>query len=346
MRFVHAIAGAAALLILLVASAMADAASWPLAPTDRPHGVYGTFLNPGVAYVPGFAVYRQQARILESGDFAGYHLGVDIAVNDSVPHPDAPPGTTHGVYAIEDGTVTTSESPDGGQLPAEGCYTTRNPKAPAGMWPWRVVVGRYIYGHIRPAVELGQAVTAGQLIGWTCAGAWHVHVGERQGPGFTGRYLNPLRPDGPLAAPDTAPPRVARYAFSEPRTRIRGLFSASVLVGDRWPYVDWEGAPVAGLHPWHLRFVVKRAGRIVSKRNWYARTTPRPLREHYNISLAMRNMPVKECAEKTYGDLSCQPALWVRAYTGRLRPGAYRLLTIAWDAAGNRAERTVSFRVG
>jgi hypothetical protein len=59
---------------------------WPLAPQDRGHGVYGTFLNPTTAWPSGMPASS-----------AGYHQAIDILVDDNRgPRP---------VFAIEGGRV-------------------------------------------------------------------------------------------------------------------------------------------------------------------------------------------------------------------------------------------------
>ena len=58
-------------------------------------------------------------------------------------------------------------------------------------------IGHFGYGHIETMVEAGEVVRAGQPIGWTWQGGWHVHLSEFV---FTvgGRRLivNPLRRGG------------------------------------------------------------------------------------------------------------------------------------------------------
>ena len=66
-------------------------------------------------------------------------------------------GRTHRVYAIEGGVVEQATPPG-------VCGNVR--------------VGHFGYGHVDARVEVGERVRAGQLIGWTCQGWWHLHVTE------------------------------------------------------------------------------------------------------------------------------------------------------------------------
>jgi hypothetical protein len=105
---------------------------WPLQPVDRPHSVYGTFLNP-VGRAPGRG-------LLDQARSQGFHTGIDLPVDDRRPHPDAPSGTAHPVFALEGGVVLDSYSPSGEKLPAAGCLSS-----------WRMRIGHFGYGHVRPA---------------------------------------------------------------------------------------------------------------------------------------------------------------------------------------------------
>ena len=50
-----------------------------------------------------------------------------------------------------------------------------------------------------PTVALWAHVRAGQQIGWTCIGEWHVHVSEWRKSGRGRVWLNPLHAGGKIA---------------------------------------------------------------------------------------------------------------------------------------------------
>ncbi len=91
-----------------------------------------------------------------------YHTGVDIAVRDDRPERGAPADRTHRVYAIEGGIVEQATPPG-------VCGNVR--------------VGHFGYGHVDARVATGERVNAGQLLGWTCHGWWHLHLSEWLGAG-------------------------------------------------------------------------------------------------------------------------------------------------------------------
>ena len=117
-----------------------DYRGWPVAPRTRQHPVRGSFLDP---------------RTKEN-----YHHGIDVSVRDDRPARGAPPGRTHRVYALE-----------GGQVWQVG---PRNRRTGESI----VRLGHFGYGHVDPVVTQGQTVRAGDMLGWTFAGQWHLHLTE------------------------------------------------------------------------------------------------------------------------------------------------------------------------
>jgi hypothetical protein len=155
---------------------------WPVAPKTKQHPVRGSFLDPRTPDL--------------------YHHGVDVSVRDDKPEKGAPPGRTHRVYALEGGKVW---------------QVFRQPKPSLeGL----VRLGHFGYGHVDPVVALGQDVKPGQMIGWTIAGEWHVHVTEWFFPhGDRARKIpvNPLDRKGKIAPySDFAPPRILDVRFYTP----------------------------------------------------------------------------------------------------------------------------------
>lgn len=164
-----------------------DYRGWPVRPRNKQHPIRGSFLDPRPGGVDG-------------GD--GYHPGIDISVRDDRPESGAPPGRTHRVYALEGGRVWQ-------------VYRQRAPKNEG-----TVRAGHFGYGHILPTVEEGDRIAAGQAIGWTTEGEWHVHLTEWFFPGGDETRkvrVNPTDPRGKLAPfVDTAPPIIHEVAFYTP----------------------------------------------------------------------------------------------------------------------------------
>ncbi len=161
---------------------------WPVAPTQVQHPVRGAFLDP---------------RGLDDTGLSGYHFGIDVSIDDRHPEAGAPPGFSHRVYAVESGRVS---------IP---------PKDAAKRCPdRRLQVGHFAYWHVSPIVAVRGYVKAGQQIGWSCLGVWHVHVSEWQR--FKGRqvWVNPLHRGGRIAPyTDTAAPTVSALVFVTPPAR-------------------------------------------------------------------------------------------------------------------------------
>ena len=159
-----------------------DFRGWPVSPQHQQHPVRGTFLDP-----------RPDPKL-----GAIYHTGVDVAVRDDRPEAGAPAGRTHRVFAIEGGVVDEATKPG-----VRG----------------NVRIGHFGYGHVDARVKKGDRVKAGEFIGWTTKGSWHVHLTEFFFPGDGRRLLlNPLRPAG-SSSPTSTPRR--RSSTTSASTRLR-----------------------------------------------------------------------------------------------------------------------------
>ena len=121
---------------------------WPIAPTHVQHPVRGAFLDP---------------RGLDDTGLSGYHFGIDVSVDDRHPEAGAPAGLSHRVYAVESGRVSEPQADR-----TRSCATRR------------LQVGHFAYWHVSPVVAARAYVTAGEQIGWSCLGVWHVHLSEWQ----------------------------------------------------------------------------------------------------------------------------------------------------------------------
>jgi hypothetical protein len=316
---------------------------WPVRPKQRQHPMRGSFLDPRPDPALG----------------AIYHTGVDIAVRDDRPESGAPPDRTHRVYAIEGGVVEQATPPG-------VCGNVR--------------VGHFGYGHVDARVAEGQHVQAGQFIGWTCRGWWHVHLTEFYFPGDGRRLLvNPLRPNGKLKPyGDKAPPVIHEVRFHRPaeprwgrrfgsfarlpqagrrldKSRLSGIVDVRARVSDPQSFIGWfrdVPALAAPHHPYRLGLLLvdRRNARVILRRTVFIALTEPPLElgQHYAPGTT-QNLSAKVCLNR--GPAACDGVYWFRLFqrpywdTTKLRNGRYFLVVRAWDAAGNRARRDVEIAI-
>ncbi len=224
---------------------------WPVAPVHQQHPIRGSFNDPRPS---------------------GFHIGVDINVPDDQPDAGAPLNRTHRVFAVEGGTVSVA-----GNVATVGCVN-------------RVVrIGHFAYWHADPVgtVTDGQVVQAGDPIGWTCKGLWHVHLSEWSLRGGARTWVNPLRP-GSKVAPyvDTERPVIRSLRFFAPANTVweqdgaivvapasglelapaalRGKVDVRAEIADPQSFRGWLTGTHAGLysdhHPYRVRLTVRRDG--------------------------------------------------------------------------------------
>jgi hypothetical protein len=158
---------------------------WPLAPVDEQHPIRASFLDPRPPSEQG-----------------NYHIGIDISARDDRVEAGAPTGRSHRVYAVEGGVA---EVPAGQKV--VGCVNRI------------VTVGHFQYWHTDTVgtIEDGDRIAAGQEIGWTCKGLWHVHLSEVQTVDGVPTYVNPLHAGMKLAPfTDTSPPTIHAVRFYTP----------------------------------------------------------------------------------------------------------------------------------
>jgi hypothetical protein len=319
-----------------------DFRGWPVSPQHQQHPVRGTFLDPRPD--PGLG--------------AIYHAGVDVAVRDDRPEAGAPAGRTHRVFAIEGGVVEAA-----------------TPPGERG----NVRIGHFGYGHVDARVHRGERVRAGQFIGWTTHGSWHVHLSEFFFPGDGRRVLlNPLRPAGKLKPyVDTAPPivhEVRFYAPAEPawgrrftgvaqlpqagrrldKSRLTGVVDVRARVSDPQSFIGWfRNVPVlaAPHHPYRIGLLLVQHPnqRIVLRRTVYIALTqpPIPAGQHY-APATKQNHPAQPAVDRRIPGAG---VYWFRLFqrpywnTTRLPNGRYLLVVRAWDAAGNRTRSDVQIGI-
>ena len=321
---------------------------WPLQPLHRQHPIRGSFLDP---------------RGAERGH-GGYHFGIDISVDDAHPDPDAPNGLSHRVYAVESG-----EASDVLGAPRHHRCGAR-----------RVSIAHFDYWHVSPTVAPGEHVEAGEPIGWSCLGEWHVHLAEWTVVNGRRIWVNPLHPGGKIAPyVDTAAPVVASLRFfgltparrtpfaldtTEPLgplspKRLNGLVELRAELGDPqsyWGFVARHPRWETLAHPYRVAVTIRslRTRRVVLSRvSFRSDQLPRtPYTVHYAPG-TRENLTIPLCRA---ADLrpSCAGRYWFRPFS-RFRPelwdtrkvanGSYLLTVRAWDVAGNEGVRSTRVQV-
>ena len=308
-----------------------DYKGWPLRPRHRAHGVYGTFLNPTTRWPPPMP-----------GPTVGYHKAVDIIANDSTgPHP---------IFAVEGGTVRRID------------HAWRTTPLGERVFNGAVLLGHFHYAHLVPTVEVGQNVLAGEQIGQTLAGWWHMHLEEHAW--WRGQHvvLNPFRPGGkvaPLPAHGEPAIRAMRiYAKSDENTatptpvsqdRVRGVVVPVALAADLIPLKEWPAAPVIGIHVYRASIVLRRGDELVLERELFRLdSVPGPTWRHFFRPLTRRSAPVAVCVVRKPPD--CAGRFWLRLWengwdTRRVPNGRYTLTLTVEGMTGAQATRTMRFTV-
>jgi hypothetical protein len=317
---------------------------WPVRPLAAQHPVRGSFLDP---------------RGADDDALSGYHFGIDVSVDDRHPEAGAPPGLSHRVYALESGVVR------------EPVY---DPRRSCGNR--RLDVGHFAYWHVSPVVAVGQRVRAGQQIGWTCLGEWHVHVSEWQRYRGVRVWVNPLHRGGRIAPyADTAPPVVGPLRFVTPPARpwqpsfnlahpdtsrrlrpgaLHGRVELRVPIGDPQSFTGFLAGNRAWptmFHPYRVTVEIRalRTGRVVMRRvSFQADQLPQtPYLVHYAPG-TVEDDNMAECVGPPQL-ARCTGVYWFRPFsrfgqefwdTRAVRDGRYRVTVRAFDLAGNVGSRS------
>jgi hypothetical protein len=308
-----------------------DFTGWPVAPQHRTHAVYGTFGNPTTKWPSEMPGLR-----------AGYHKAIDILVNDA--------SGRHPVYAIEGGRVRGATL--GWQI------TPLKERVRWGL----VGVGHFRYVDIVPGVEVGEQVEAGQEIGQTSPGWWHIHLEEYAIAGGKRIALNPLRPGGKLApVTDRGRPFVSEmriYAKEDennpaprplPPDRVRGVVVPVALAMDSFPVREWPNAPVVPLHVYRASIELRRGQTTVLARTLFQLDmAPGPTWQHFFRPLTRRSAPVAVCIVRKPAD--CAGRFWLRLWergwdTRKVPNGSYSLKLTVEDTVGRSASKTLRLRI-
>ena len=322
-----------------------DSTGWPVAPLHAAHALHGAFNDP-----------RE----------GGYHFGVDIAVDDSKPAQLAPPGMSHRIFAVESGEVHYSR-------PGEQALNCNDR---------RFEIGHFAYWHASSSLPEGTHVRAGQMIGWTCLGEWHVHLSEWALVNGQRTWVNPLHAGGKLRpyADYAAPVIRAVYAYGPPELwwwpqtsgELAGTDGAlTQLFGDLHGAIDlraWvddsqgdvglyrdRAELAADISPYRIWVQVRRVsdGAIVWQRNAWQSDLLLAGRERLYAHFAARSRPPLSndvctlpggCNGRFFYHLlgSDDRYLW---NTRLVRNGDYVLTLRAFDISGNADERQVMMTV-
>jgi hypothetical protein len=322
---------------------------WPISPKHSQHPVRGSFLDP---------------RGKDDTATSGYHFGIDISVDDANPEAGAVARFSHRVYAVESGTVSEPAS----DL-VHPCLDRR------------LEVGHFAYWHVSPIVSLGQRVRAGQQIGWSCRGVWHVHLSEWQPDKGNRVWVNPLHRGSPLSPyADTAAPVVNALVFvtppkqpwlptvtlAQPDTstvlpadRLHGLVELRANIADPQSFAGFLARNPAWPTPFTpFRVVVEiqasQTGRpVMSRTSFRADQMPQtPYIVHYAPGTIENDNP-QEC----FGPPAkphCAGIYWLRPFsrfheeywnTRAVPNGLYAVTVRAYDVQGNHAAKTITVTV-
>jgi hypothetical protein len=335
---------------------------WPLDPVDQQHPLRASFLDP-----------RKPS---EQGN---YHIGIDISARDDQPEPGAPPGRTHRVYAIEGGVaeITPGQNLVGcvNRLVTIGhfqywhtdtLFTIKDGETikPGQVIGWtckslwhvhlseiQTVDGVPTYVNpIHPGMKLAPYVDmlaptihavrfhTPAFAGWQITNntRWAADAGRRLSPGNLHGFVD------------------VRAWISDPQS-FHGFF-------DQLPelYVDLDPYRVA------IRLTRLPGGTGVLDEDVFRADAfleaPLPRRglpvifDYHYAPGTSENTPAAECESKAFipGRPGCRGVSWFRLFarsngavwdTTRYANGRYRLDVTAWDASGNRTQRSVNIAI-
>lgn len=298
---------------------------WPLWPLHHQHPIRSSFLDP-----------RPSSDTMGGG----YHFGIDISVDDAHPEPWAPRGFSHEVYAVESG-----EARDVLGTPRHHSCSSR-----------RVSIGHFDYWHVSPIVEPGQHVEAGEVIGWSCLGEWHVHLAEWTRVDGQRIWVNPLHAGGKIAPyADTAAPVVRRLRFSGAATQLHGRVELRAEIGDPqsyWGFLARHRRLETVFHPYRVTVSIRsRATHAVVLRRlaFVSDQLPStPYGVHYAPG-TVENRTIPQCRAAP-PSTTCAGTYWFRPLssfhrelwdTESVSDGAYDVTVRAWDLKGNEGSRTI-----
>ena len=316
---------------------------WPINPRHAEHPVRGSFLDP---------------RGKDDTGLSGYHFGIDISVDDRHPEAGAPQKFSHRVYAVESGTVSTPANVLTRQCPSR-----------------RLEVGHFAYWHVSPTVHARQHVHAGQQIGWSCLGVWHVHLSEWQV--YQGKlvWVNPLHKHGHLGPyTDTASPTIHALKFVTPPARpwlpkvslaqpdsstqlkpgdLHGLVELRANIDDPQSFLGFlnqNPAWITNFAPYRVTVQIRNSSghTIMNRTSFRADQLPQtPFIVHYAPG-TIEDDNMQECVGPP-AKTKCIGSYWLRPFsrfkqeywnTKSVPNGTYTVTVRAYDLAGNIGSRS------
>jgi hypothetical protein len=322
---------------------------WPVRPRSVQHPIRGAFIDP---------------RGPDDNGLSGYHFGVDINVDDRRPDPGAPPGLSDRVYALDSGFAVEPRN-----VQSRRCLNRR------------LDVGHFSFWHVSPIVAAGQRVRAGQQIGWTCHGVWHVHLSEWQLYRGKRVWVDPLHQGGALVPyTDTAPPVVTKLVFvtpparpwqptkrlaepdtatAVPATGLHGLVELRAEVADPQSFAGFLSRNPAWPTVWtpfklSVQIRDRHTGRRVMRRTSFeADQMPQtPYLVHYAPG-TIEDDNMQECIGPPQLP-KCDGITWLRPFsrfrqefwnTRAVANGAYVVTVRASDIAGNSGSKSITVNV-
>ncbi len=322
---------------------------WPINPKHDQHPVRGSFLDP---------------RGIDDTGLSGYHFGIDISIDDRHPEPGAPRGLSHRVYAVESGIARVNS-----KVATQKCLNRR------------LDVAHFAYWHVSPTVSDGQHIRAGEQIGWSCRGVWHVHLSEWQL--FRGKrvWVNPLHRGSKLAPyTDTiapvinammfvTPPRVPWHptvTLASPDTstvlpagRLHGLVELRANINDPESFLGFLADNVAwptAFTPYRVTVTIRSAHNgalIMSRISFQADQLPQtPYIVHYAPG-TIEDDNMAECVGPP-ALAKCAGTYWYRPFsrfkeeywnTKTVPNGPYWVTVRAYDLGGDVGSRSVLVEV-
>lgn len=285
----------------------------PQLPARRSGGDVGSALLEGPWPVPGPPTVRSDfydLRFLSRENRWVLHGGLDIAVDERHWRRGAP------VRAVAKGQVWSIAT-------IRRCSVIR--------------VGRFGYGHVTPRADLqvGSTVQAGERIGTSCPGDWHIHLTEWRTTGgcqvgLEECRINPLRPGGLLRLNETWAPEITEVDRTDDGELIARIEDR---VADG--FFDAELEPLIVRHLPYQVFVnetlvfEKLANRSAAEDVFHGVGTE-----------TRRNVKAEEClGPGITGMRACDGVYWLRLGNGE--SCRYGCWLRAVDAAGNATRQWV-----
>jgi hypothetical protein len=290
----------AALSVCFFFSVTASAeASWPLAPINQQHPIRAGWLD---------------LRSRLPGTF-GIHRGIDIVDDQTRISRMAPPRGAHRVYAIAGGVV----------------WELRRYSAV-------IKIGRWGYGHVLPCRKLGERIHAGEFIGWSLRGLWHIHVSLWNKTHTI--KINPLSQAGLNNSLTPLTDTFAPIIFATQYNANTDELDAEIEDPHETPAVQ------ARVPARMLDYVAPYGISVDGTTLWTAAHDPVPGLPSIIGPETVRNLPAPACGEDpslaAWTDITQGGCLGQRWWDLGTFPPGDAVVISAWDGLGNKETETLS----